>query len=135
MKTLNYSGQREAIKSFLRSRHDHPTADVIYDGVRKIYPRISVSTVYRNLALLSDKGEIFRFSSGDGKEHYDYITEPHLHFICKKCGAITDVELPDDKRLNQFCASSYVAKQLNVSVASEWTYVYGTCARCASETE
>lgn len=132
MKTLNYSGQREAIKTFLRFRHDHPTAEMIYAGVREIYPKISISTVYRNLALLSETGELFRFSVGDGKEHYDYHTEPHLHFICKKCGSITDVELPDREQQNSFSVSSYVAKQLNASVETEWTYVYGTCAECTS---
>ena len=132
LKTLNYSGQREAIKTFVSSCHNHPTADVIYSGVREKYPKISLSTVYRNLALLSDMGELLRFSCGDGKEHYDHNTHPHLHFICKECGSITDAELPKDIEPDRFSASSYIAKQLNVSVESEWTYVYGLCEKCAS---
>lgn len=133
MKTLNYSAQREAIKAFVNSRHDHPTADVIYNGVRETYPKISLGTVYRNLALLSDMGEITRFSSGDGKEHYDYNTRPHLHFICKNCGAITDVELPEDVRQGCFDVSSYVSELLCASVENEWTYVYGKCKECSSK--
>ena len=58
MATLKYSRQRESIKEFLMTRKDHPTADVVYENVKKIYPNISLGTVYRNLSLLSDLGEI-----------------------------------------------------------------------------
>ena len=37
MATLKYSRQRESIKEFLMTRKDHPTADVVYENVRKIY--------------------------------------------------------------------------------------------------
>ena len=56
MATLKYSRQRESIKEFLMTRKDHPTADVVYENVKKIYPNISLGTVYRNLSLLSDAG-------------------------------------------------------------------------------
>ena len=53
---LKYSRQREAIKEFLMTRTDHPTADVVYMNVRQEFPNISLGTVYRNLTLLSDMG-------------------------------------------------------------------------------
>ena len=46
MATLKYSRQRESIKEFLRSRTDHPTADVVYENMKLIYPNISLGTVY-----------------------------------------------------------------------------------------
>ncbi len=49
--------------------------------------------MYRNLNLLADMGEIQRFSSGDGSEHFDYNTDPHYHFVCRTCGAIIDMPL------------------------------------------
>lgn len=49
MATLKYSRQRESIKEFLMTRTDHPTADTVYHQLRKIYPNISLGTVYRNL--------------------------------------------------------------------------------------
>ncbi len=58
MAGLKYSRQRESIKEFLMTRRDHPTADVVYDNMKIIYPNISLGTVYRNLSLLSDIGEI-----------------------------------------------------------------------------
>ena len=80
MATLKYSRQRESIKEFLMTRKDHPTADVVYENVKKIYPNISLGTVYRNLSLLSDLGEIQKLSSFGGADHFDGCVIPHCHF-------------------------------------------------------
>ena len=58
MPGLKYSRQRESIINCLKGRKDHPTADMIYASVREEYPKISLGTVYRNLSLLVDQGEI-----------------------------------------------------------------------------
>ena len=50
--------QRKVIIEELRKFHSHPTADEIHRMVRKRLPRISLGTVYRNLALLSQMGMI-----------------------------------------------------------------------------
>lgn len=91
MKTLKYSRQRESIKACLMSRHDHPTADAIYACIREEYPNISLGTVYRNLNLLVDLGEVRKLTFGDGKDHFDGDVSPHCHFICRSCGQITDL--------------------------------------------
>ena len=64
MPALKYSRQREAIKNFLMTRRDHPTADVVYHSLRTEFPNISLGTVYRNLTLLADLGEIPGSGSG-----------------------------------------------------------------------
>lgn len=94
MTALRHSHQREAILAFLRTRTDHPTADVIYAAIRRTKPNISLGTVYRNLSLLSDIGEIQRIVAGDGKEHFDANTSPHDHFRCEKCGCVLDLFSP-----------------------------------------
>lgn len=89
MPALKYSRQREAIKSFLMTRKDHPTADVVYHSLRADFPNISLGTVYRNLTLLADLGEIARLRLGDGVDHFDADTSRHYHFICSECGAFS----------------------------------------------
>ena len=74
MKTLKYSRQRESIKACLMSRKDHPTADALYTSIREQFPNISLGTVYRNLNLLVELGEIRKLSCGDGTDHFDYDT-------------------------------------------------------------
>ena len=54
MAALKYSRQREAIKNYLQGREDHPSADMVYDGIRGEFPNISLGTVYRNLSLLTE---------------------------------------------------------------------------------
>ena len=77
---LKRSRQREMIKSFLMGRKDHPTADVIYSNLKQQDPNLSLGTVYRNLTLLSDMGEILRLRVGDGVDHFDADTSEHYHF-------------------------------------------------------
>jgi len=93
MAALKYSRQREAIKEFLATRCDHPTADVIYQNIKMTYPNISLGTVYRNLNLLSDMGEIIKITAGDGKDHFDGNPMPHNHFVCKECGSVMDLHM------------------------------------------
>lgn len=91
---VKYSQQRQVIHSFLMTRKDHPTADVVYQHVRQEHPRISLGTVYRNLTLLTDLGEIRRLRVGDGYDRFDADISPHGHFVCSLCGGVTD--LPSD---------------------------------------
>ena len=65
MAALKYSRQRESIKEYLRHTTEHPTADTVYGNIRKLYPNISLGTVYRNLSLLVDLGEIRKLSGVD----------------------------------------------------------------------
>ena len=88
---LKYSRQREAIKEFMMSRKDHPTADSVYMHIRDEYPNISLGTVYRNLQLLTELGELQKIRVGDGLDHFDADTSLHYHFYCNSCGAVIDI--------------------------------------------
>ena len=105
MKSLKYSRQRESIKSCLMNRCDHPTADALYTTLREQFPNISLGTVYRNLNLLVDLGEIKKIPSGDGIDHFDYDTSPHYHFVCRQCGCIRDLPMPVSETLEQEAAA------------------------------
>jgi len=129
MKTLKHSRQRESIKSCLAGRHDHPTADALYACVRKEFPNISLGTVYRNLNLLVELGEIQKLSCGDGKDRFDAITTPHYHFFCKKCGAVTDLPIQPLSEVEKKAEEMTGAK-----VDSHTVFLYGTCRCCLDHT-
>lgn len=93
MAATKRSRQREAIIEFLKTRKDHPTADVVYTNLREQMPNLSLGTVYRNLSLLADQGQILRISCDGKVDHFDGFTHPHYHFQCLGCGAVSDVEL------------------------------------------
>lgn len=125
MATLKYSRQRKMIKDFLMTRKDHPTADIVYMNVRKQNPNISLGTVYRNLTLLADIGEINRLRVGDGVDHFDADTSPHYHFVCTKCGGVTDLEMDSIENILETAKANF-----DGYIAGHVTHFYGTCGKC-----
>jgi len=123
------SKQRQLIKDFLLTRKDHPTADVVYMNVRQQLPNISLGTVYRNLTLLADMGEILRLRVGDGVDHFDADTSEHGHFICNDCGSVLDLEV-DMKDAHTLMEKA--SHQFDGLITSQITYFYGKCANCLS---
>ncbi|MCD8122943.1 MAG: transcriptional repressor [Clostridiales bacterium] len=125
MRTIKHSRQRESILTFLLNRKDHPTADTLYAGIREEYPNISLGTVYRNLNLLVELGEIQKLTCGDGKDHFDADTSPHYHFVCQTCGCVSDLPLPPVDNLDeqaQACTDCHID--------SHTLIFYGTCVDC-----
>ncbi|MDR2696238.1 MAG: transcriptional repressor [Deltaproteobacteria bacterium] len=86
--------QRTIILEELRKVVTHPTADELYHMVRRRLPRISLGTVYRNLDLLAEQGEILKIDSSGYSKRFDGNLRPHQHVHCLKCGKVADIMLP-----------------------------------------
>lgn len=125
MKTLKYSRQRESIKEFLHSRHDHPTADTVYANVREIYPNISLGTVYRNLSLLASLGEIQKITCEDGADRFDATTAPHYHVVCRGCGRVDDLPMKWESAIDEQASGIYHGR-----IEGHTTCFYGMCEEC-----
>lgn len=126
MSVYKYSKQREMIKKFLMTRVDHPTADVVYMNVRQDNPNISLGTVYRNLTLLTEIGEINRIRVGDGVDHFDANTSPHYHFVCTECGCISDLEMDGIDHITETAGAKFKGQ-----IRGHVTYFYGLCEECS----
>jgi Fur family ferric uptake transcriptional regulator len=85
--------QRAVILEELRSVSSHPSADEIYAMVRRRLPRISLGTIYRNLELLSESGEIRRIDSGANLKRFDGRADSHYHIRCTRCDRLVDVSI------------------------------------------
>ena len=127
MTALKYSRQRECIKSFLLSRYDHPTADTIYMNVRKEFPNISLGTVYRNLALLADLGEIIKITT-DGADRFDAHVDPHSHFICRNCHEVLDIRMEDEDFINKEAQKKFTGQ-----IEGHTIQYFGLCRNCLSK--
>lgn len=127
---LKHSKQRDMIKDFLMSRKDHPTADIVYMNVRQQYPNISLGTVYRNLTLLADIGEIQRLRLGDGVDHFDADTSRHYHFICNDCNSVIDLEVETESIES---ITDAAARHFKGHVEGHITHFYGSCENCMRE--
>ena len=79
---IKRSRQREAIQQCLMGRRDHPTAETVYLSIKDEFPNISLGTVYRNLSLLSDLGEVQKITVSGGPDRFDADVSQHYHFLC-----------------------------------------------------
>lgn len=125
MPALKYSRQREAIVNYLRSTTAHPTAETIYENIRKIYPNVSLGTIYRNLNLLVIHNEIIKLSCGDGSDRFDGNTIPHNHFLCRCCNRVLDLEMEPIDHINVIAGAGFPGK-----IEGHITYFYGVCEDC-----
>ena len=105
--------QRLAILKFLEGNTRHPTAEDIFNSIKKVYPTISFATVYNTMDALKKRGEVVELNVDPVRRHYDPETRPHHHIICYKCGKIGDVfeedmgpVLPPEK-ISGFSVSSW----------------------------
>lgn len=122
---LKRSKQKEVIRRILRNTSSHPTADWIYEQARKALPNISVATIYRNLKLMKDTGELIELDLGQGQSHYDDNTTNHYHFRCEKCGKFFDLEQEVDTAID-----NEVARETGHDVTHHVLEFRGLCKHC-----
>ncbi len=124
-RTIKYSRQREAILENLKGRYDHPTAEQLYIDLKRTYPKISLGTVYRNLALLESMGDVVKISTNGESDHYDGKSNNHYHFSCINCGSVRDVDILVNDALE-----SKVEDLIKADVKTHSLIFYGTCEKC-----
>lgn len=90
-KELKATPQRISVLKELGKKM-HPTIDDLYEALRKENPSMSLATVYKNLATLKEKGVVIEVNTAEGKMRYDIYSKPHIHLVCRQCGAIEDVD-------------------------------------------
>lgn len=119
------SKQKEAIIKVLRETSSHPSAEWIYEQVRKDMPNIGLATVYRNLRVLKEEGEVLEIhTSGDGAR-FDGDTRAHYHFFCDRCGKILDLDESVDSMIE-----TRVASRTGLRVTRHHLELGGVCLDC-----
>lgn len=90
---LRMTNQREIILRELKKSKEHLTADELYDIVKKIMPRISLATVYRNLEILSEAGMITKLEISGRQKRFDYDVSDHDHIYCVVCHRVDNLNI------------------------------------------
>ena len=101
----------------------------VYENMKQIYPNISLGTVYRNLSLLADLGEIQKLSSFGGADRFDARTAPHCHFMCTRCGRVMDVFSEHIDKSLESIAADFKDGQISDYKAR----FFGICKECLKE--
>lgn len=121
--------QRLAICKLILSSRKHPSADQIYQQVRKTYPTISLATVYYTLDLLKDLGLLQELGFSDGSSRYDPNVSPHVNIVCPKCGEIRDYETANVKKL-----WSRIVAEIGFTPIRQRLDIYRFCDKCSVKT-
>ncbi len=117
--------QREAILRVLINTKAHPTADWIYEEVRKEIPNISKGTVYRNLQVLQEDGAVTELNLNGTVSRFEAKQDSHYHFRCERCGRVFDLDEPVNNKLDE-----RVAKRTGFTVSHHQLEFRGLCKDC-----
>lgn len=124
-KAMRMTKQKKLILDILRDTKSHPSADWVYEQARKLVPDISLGTVYRNLNVLRDMGEISELNYGSTYSRYDGTATNHYHFFCEKCNNLFDVTIPVYEGLDKM-----VQETTGFEVKRHRMEFYGICNEC-----
>ncbi|UOW67027.1 Fur family transcriptional regulator [Paraclostridium bifermentans] len=122
---MKFSKQRELILNAVKDNTVHPTADFIYDYLKKDNPNLSLGTVYRNLSQLVNHGYIKKVSMPGLPDRFDANVIEHNHMICDVCGNIQDIHSDILKNI-----PSSISNELDIEITSCTVILHGICKNC-----
>ena len=119
---LKVTPQRITILKYLDTHQMHPTADEIYSSLKKSIPSLSKTTVYNSLDVLKKYGLIQALTICGPEQRYDFMHGMHHHFLCKKCGKISDIEIK--------CPNINKTIEMGYRIDEVHGYFKGICKNC-----
>ena len=124
-KKIRHSDVRDKIYEYLCGTKTHPSANMIYNDLKPSIPKLSLGTVYTNLKLFEDLGQVVRVANVNGFERYDADIFEHVHLVCDECGAVIDIMDADIRKAKKACQAGQ-AKIKSIQIV-----LHGTCEKCS----
>ena len=124
-KQVRHSDTRDIIYNYLYETKAHPSAEMIYNDLKIVLPKLSLKTVYTNLRFFEEHGKVVRVANVNGSDRYDANCEEHVHLVCDECGAVIDIMDADIRKAKKACQVGQ-AKIKNIQIV-----LHGTCERCS----
>jgi len=122
---LKITHQRFEVFHELLAANDHPTADMLYQRLRKKLPMISLDTIYRTLTTLVKHGLINKVETPESLARFEVSQVRHHHIICRSCGEIKDFIWTD---IDEAALPDEVRAWGNID--NKNMVVYGVCRKC-----
>ena len=123
--------QRQIVLNVIETAEKHLDAETIFQRAREKDPNISLATVYRTLAVLTEMGLVDRsyLARNHEREHYEPVGAPkHHHFTCQDCHQVIEFQSPG---LSQLICQ--LQEELGVEVLHACICVEGYCPECAAK--
>lgn len=131
-----FTAPREMILDIVEQSNEHLSADDIFNSVKKIYPAIGLTTVYRTLDLLEEMNLLTRHDFGDGRARYEMIRgvkeeDHHHHLICTSCNRVIDYRdfIEDEVELLKKTEKG-LSRKFNFKIEDHLIQFYGLCEKC-----
>jgi Fur family ferric uptake transcriptional regulator len=119
------SRQAQVILDELRCVTSHPTADEVYEMARRVMPKISLATVYRNLETMCENGIIRKIHVSGTQKRFDGNPRLHYHIRCQACGRVDDVDMVQVDGLERAAS-----KATGYDVSGHSIEFVGVCTLC-----
>lgn len=119
--------QRIAICRIALNSRTHPSAQQVYEEVKKTHPTVSLATVYKTLEVLRELDLLQEINFPKGQARFDSYMNPHINLVCLKCGSITDI---DDKAIKEIIRK--VTASTKFKPTGQRIDVYGICQKCSN---
>jgi Fur family peroxide stress response transcriptional regulator len=123
--------QRQVIYDYLKNSKEHPTAEMVYNDIRKEFPSISLNTIYNTLELLEELGLAMRVFPEVQSARFDGNPTPHTHLVCNSCDKVYDLEEDILLRLNSI--KDEVLRKSGFRIEQGSLVFSGTCSQCLLE--
>ena len=117
--------QKELVLNAVRSMKSHVTADEVYALIIQSHPSVGKGTVYRNLNLLAQEGEIRKIEIPNGPDRFDFTIRNHYHVRCIKCDKIFDVDMDASEDLRGRIHETHGIRFLDYDILFK-----GICPEC-----
>jgi Fe2+ or Zn2+ uptake regulation protein len=126
LKGQRVTSQRKLLLDLLRQSEGHLDAEELYKLAKEREPRISLSTVYRNLSLFKELGLIEEHHFVDEHHYYEVKgSKEHHHLICLGCGKVIEFESKLTDKMQEQVSRETGFEVINTEVNFE-----GYCNRC-----
>jgi len=120
------TAQRTLLLELFRHSGEHIDADELYHRARKKNPRISLSTVYRNLQIFKKLGLIDEHHFDEEHHHYEVKSgAEHQHLLCINCGKVVEFDYPVSKKFRE-----NIGKKYDFDIRGVEIHVTGLCSNC-----
>src|SRR3954451_14799820 len=120
-----FASQRFVLYRVLEQLGRHANAEEIARASAAQLPGLSLPTVYATLELFEGLGLVRRVDAGGPAALFAPRPEPHAHFACRSCGAVTDLDAPVDAG-----AADAAARELPAAADPVDAVLRGLCGAC-----
>lgn len=126
------TSRRRAVHEILRKSEGFRSAQDVYTEMRQHGAKIGLTTVYRALQTLADRGQIDVLRNDEGESVYRACEtgEHHHHLVCRRCGHTVEVEGPVVERWAETIGTEHGFSDVTHTVE-----VFGTCSSCTKSAE